>query len=70
MRFNFASNNLTIFPAVTNYLHTSPGRACYFFPYIGEVKQIHTHKGPSDKSVLFHKAAFVKSIALFIPINL
>jgi hypothetical protein len=29
--------------------------------HIGEVKQIHTHKGPSDKSVFLHIAPSVKS---------
>jgi hypothetical protein len=32
-------------------------------PHIGEVKQIHTHKGPSDKSVFLHTAPSVKSTA-------
>jgi hypothetical protein len=30
-------------------------------PDIGEVKQIHTHKGPSDKSLFLHTAPSVKS---------
>jgi hypothetical protein len=29
--------------------------------HIGEVKQIHTHKGPSDKTVFLHTAPSVKS---------
>jgi hypothetical protein len=30
-------------------------------PHIGEVKQIHTHKGHSDKPPFLHKASSVKS---------
>ena len=54
-------HSLTIFPAVTTYLQTSPGSGSHFFPYIGEVEQIHTHKVPSDKSLFLHKAPSVKS---------
>jgi hypothetical protein len=50
-----------IFSAVMNYLQMSPGSSSYFFPHIGEVKQIHTHKGPSDKSLFLHTAPSVKS---------
>ena len=46
-----------IFPAVTNYLHNLQA----VVPHIGEVKQIHTHKGPSDKALFLHTAPSVIS---------
>jgi len=32
-----------------------------FLPHIAEVEQIHTHTGPSDKSLFLPKAPSVKS---------
>jgi hypothetical protein len=45
-------------------LFTDISRQCFFLflpPHIGKVKQIQTHKGPSNKSVFLHKAPSVKS---------
>ena len=52
MKCNF-SNSLWIFPAVTNYRRLEA--VVLIFPYTIEVKQIHTYKGPSDKSLFLHK---------------
>ena len=64
MKFNF-SNNRTIFPAVMYYLQTSPDSGSSHPPsplplHVGKVKQIHTHRGSSDKSVFLHNTPSVK----------
>ena len=61
MRFNF----FYLYPhefSSSHELFTDISRQwLLFFPHIGEVKQIHTHKGPSDKSLFLHKAPSGKS---------
>ena len=61
MRFNFyyeqtydLSSRCELFTVVSR-------QQFFFFPHIGEVKQIHTHKVPSDKSLFLHKALPAKS---------
>jgi len=41
----------------------SPGSGSYisFFPHVGKVEQIHTHKRPSDKSLFLYKDPSIKS---------
>jgi hypothetical protein len=39
-----------------------------FLPHIDEVEQIHTHKGPSDKSLFLPKAPSMKATPPFTPI--
>jgi len=61
MMCNF-NNSLLIFPGIMNYLQISAGSVSYFFPHSGEMEQIHTHKGPSNKSLFLHKASSGKSL--------
>jgi len=46
----------------------SPGSGSYFFPHIGEVEQIYTHKGPYYKSLFLHQAPSVKSTPPLHPV--
>jgi len=64
----FLTNNLTILTEVTNYLQTSPGSGSYFFSRIGEINQMHTHKGTSEKLLFLHKNPCVKSTTPSLPL--
>jgi len=55
MRFSFASDNLMIFPAVTNYLQMSPGSAYYFFLILAKWSK-YTH----IKVLLTRLCSFIK----------
>jgi hypothetical protein len=67
MRFNFSDSNLIIlsshklFPDISRQWFVS-------LPHIDKVEQIHTHKGPSDKSLFPPEAPSVKSTHPFTPI--
>jgi hypothetical protein len=67
MRFNFSDSNLTIFSS--NELFPDISRQWFvFLPHTEEVEQIHTHKGPSDKSLFLPKAPSIKSTPPLSPI--
>jgi hypothetical protein len=46
----------------------SPGSGSYFFPRIGEINLMHTHKGSSDKSLFLHKTPCAKSTTASQPL--
>jgi len=53
-----------VFPAVTTYLQTSPSSGFHSILILAKWrKHTHTHKGPSNKPLLFHKTPFERSTA-------